>query len=203
MNALRSGLARYLTERQIDLLDRARVGIAGAGGLGSNAAFALARSGVRYLTLVDKDTVDASNLNRQAYFPDDISQPKVHALARHLRALDPELVLTLHHETLTFENASRLFHDCPIVIEAFDDPEAKAMLLRSLAPGRFLICASGIAGFGGPPMIRRRFGKNAVIVGDFTTAVDAAHPPLAPRVLEAAGLLADAALCRILQGELS
>ncbi len=202
MNGLRSGLGRYLTDRQLDLLARTRVGIAGAGGLGSNAAFALARSGVRRFTLVDLDRVEASNLNRQAYFPDDVGLPKVRALARHLLTLDPELDLTLHHAAIAAENAPRLFQHCPVVIEALDDPAAKAMLLRTLAPGRFLICASGIAGCGGPPMTTRTFGPNAVIIGDFTTPADAAHPPLAPRVLQAAAMQADAALRHILQGEL-
>ena len=63
-NALHTGLARYLGSEQLEALRAARVGIAGAGGLGSNAALMLARSGIGNLVLVDDDVVDASNLNR-------------------------------------------------------------------------------------------------------------------------------------------
>ena len=79
-NPLCEGLGRYLTPEQLRILRQARVGIAGAGGLGSNAALMLARSGVEHLTLVDHDVVDASNLNRQQYWPRHVGRSKVDAL---------------------------------------------------------------------------------------------------------------------------
>ena len=57
-------------------LKKFRVGIAGAGGLGSNCAVALARSGVGTLVIADFDTVEASNLSRQYYFTDQIGMMK-------------------------------------------------------------------------------------------------------------------------------
>ena len=59
-----------------------RVAICGLGGLGSNAAVYLARTGVGHLHLIDFDTVDASNLNRQSYMVRDLGQRKTDALAR-------------------------------------------------------------------------------------------------------------------------
>ena len=67
--ALERGLARYFTEQQLEKIRKTRVFVAGCGGLGSNVAYLLVRSGFRKLTLVDFDTVDASNLNRQFFFP--------------------------------------------------------------------------------------------------------------------------------------
>ena len=61
-----------------------RIGIAGAGGLGSNVAVNLVRTGVKKLKIVDFDVVDESNLNRQFYFMDQVGRPKVEALRENL-----------------------------------------------------------------------------------------------------------------------
>ena len=72
-------------------LDHATVGIAGLGGLGSNIAVHLARLGVGRLVLVDFDTVEISNLNRQHYTMKDIGIPKTLALLEQLEAINPYL----------------------------------------------------------------------------------------------------------------
>ena len=82
---------------------------------------------------------------------------------------------------------------CPIWVEALDAADTKTLLVeRALTAGRRIASASGVAGVGGAPMRRRRLG-NLVLVGDFETDV-ADAPPLAPRVTQAAALLADAVL---------
>ena len=85
------GVLSCFTDAQRLRLESARIGIAGAGGLGSNAAMMLVRSGVGHLVLVDCDTVEASNLNRQHYFPGHVGQPKVEALKQQLLALNRDL----------------------------------------------------------------------------------------------------------------
>ncbi len=67
-----------------DALTNARIVIVGAGGLGSWVALALARSGVRSLTIIDPDRYDRTNASRQLMFASDIGQPKAVALARNL-----------------------------------------------------------------------------------------------------------------------
>ncbi len=62
------GANTYLTERERDILENAKVGIAGAGGLGSNVAMLLVRAGMKKLVIADFDTVNESNLNRQFFF---------------------------------------------------------------------------------------------------------------------------------------
>lgn len=203
---LQEGLARYLTSAQLARLASVRVGIAGAGGLGSNCAMLLARSGVRALTLADFDRVDASNLNRQFYFSGDIGQSKVEALGRNLRRIDAELDLRLVDRRLEVEALSELYADCPVVVEALDRADYKAVFCNTmLGAGKFLVSASGLGGIGGlpgengkPAMSARSLGRNFVCVGDFTTESDAASPPLAPRVVQAAAMQADIVLDYIL-----
>src|SRR5665647_898985 len=74
----------------------ATVGIIGLGGLGSNAAMMLARSGIGHFVLADPDQVDESNLARQLYFPDQLGALKTDALAETLLRIDPALDLTMY-----------------------------------------------------------------------------------------------------------
>ena len=73
-----------------------RVGIAGAGGMGSNCAAHLVRAGMKKLVIADFDVVNESNLNRQFFFRNQLGQKKVVALGRNLRLIEPALDLTLH-----------------------------------------------------------------------------------------------------------
>ena len=192
-NVLRHGLARYLSQEQLQCLRQVRIGVAGAGGLGSNAALMLVRSGVGKLLLLDDDVVDASNLNRQQYWPRHVGQPKVEALADLLRELDPDLDLDARRLRLTADNLPHLLPLCPIWVEALDGAEDKRLLVEgALLAGLRVASASGMGGWGGPAMGKRCLG-NLVLVGDFTTDILQA-PPLAPRVTQAAALLADAVL---------
>ena len=194
MSLLREGLARYCTPEQLDRLGAVRVGIAGAGGLGSNVAFILARSGICRLTLVDKDVVTPCNLNRQAYFPEHVGLPKVRALAKELLRLDSGLSLEVYYEEITAASAPSRFAGCAVVVEALDAAGEKAMLYRALAgTGIFLVCASGLAGLGGPPMHCRQMGSGAVVVGDGVSSIETA-PPMGPRVIQAAAMQAGAVL---------
>lgn len=199
MTVLSDGLARYFSPEQLKRLGEASVGIAGAGGLGSNVAMLLVRSGVKRLTLVDCDTVEPSNLNRQAFWPADVGLPKVLALSWHLQMLEPDVKLAVYQTTMTRENTADLFAACPIMVEAVDVAATKAMFYEIFSTTKSLyVTASGLAGLGGEPLTVRRPRPNVVAVGDFTTGADADNPPLAPRVSQAAALQADAVLSFIL-----
>ena len=187
---LLEGLSRYLGEEELARLAAPRIGFAGCGGIGSNAALMLARSGVRRFLLVDHDTVDASNLNRQQFMPRDVGRPKAEALRDRLLELDPELDVDARVKKLTEQNADRYVPLADIWVEAFDAPECKRFLVeRVMMAGKRVVSASGLGGWGGPPMRRRELGL-LTLVGDFTTDV-ADHAPCAPRVSEAAALMAD------------
>lgn len=196
-NLLHSGLARYLTPAQLTRLRSVRVGIAGAGGLGSNAALMLARSGVEHFLIIDHDVVDASNLNRQQFWPRHVGRPKVDCLAELLRELNPAVDADCRRLRLDAASLPPLLPICPLWVEALDGAADKRLLVeQALLGDRHVVSASGMGGYNGPPMQRRVLGR-LTLVGDFATDIHAA-PPLAPRVTEAAALLADAALTRIL-----
>lgn len=196
-------LSSHFSADQLRLLSAAHIGIAGAGGLGSNCALLLVRSGITNLTIADPDRVEYSNLNRQSYWQKHVGLPKVKALSDILLELNPDLHLNLYEQRLDAHSARTIFAECPIVVEAVDTAQTKKMLVESLmGAGHFVVSASGMAGWGGKPMQTRQMGSHLTLVGDFCSEVDATHPPLAPRVVIAAALEADAVLCQILESEL-
>ncbi|RJQ83631.1 MAG: sulfur carrier protein ThiS adenylyltransferase ThiF [Desulfobacteraceae bacterium] len=166
-----------------------KIGIAGTGGIGSNVAVFLVRSGVRRLKLVDFDRVDGVNLNRQFYFRDQIGRPKVEMLAENLLRIAPEARIERLVMRLDAGNLPALFDDCDAVVEGFDGSTEKKLLLEALAPtGRLIVSASGVAGRSMEAITTRRMGS-CTIIGDFQT--DAADARCyAPKVAAVAAMMA-------------
>lgn len=145
------------------------VGIAGCGGLGSNAAASLVRAGIGRLILVDHDRVEASNLNRQYFFQDDIGRVKVEALADRLRKINPELSVEAHDIRLEPARVAEVFAGADILIEAFDRAESKHWLIEAWClafPERPVVCASGLSGLGSTSSLAVRSSGNIYFVGD-------------------------------------
>ena len=197
-----------LTERHGEKLQSkfsaAAVAICGLGGLGSNIAVALARAGLGKLILIDFDKVDISNLHRQQYKANQIGKYKTEAMAENLLEISPYIKLETLSTRLSEENCAELLSKVDIVCEAFDDPEAKAMLtdiVLEKLPGSFLVAASGMAGMGSPNAIRtRRITKHFYLCGDETSEVSDTNSLFAPRVMLCAAHQAQTAL-RIIAGE--
>jgi len=196
MNITEQGIAHHIGQVALARLQQARIGIAGAGGLGSNCAHILVRAGFRRFVLVDFDRVEASNLNRQFFFPDQVGLPKVEALAANLLRINPDLELELHETAITSENVRPLFAGCDGVLECVDDPSVKKLLAEAMVPSAALfVAASGIAGCGDADRIQtRRLRDNFFLVGDELTAACPGTPPLAPLVALAAAKQADVVL---------
>ena len=194
------GVNPYLTENERAVLESARVGVAGLGGLGSNVLCHLARAGVRRFVAADFDVVAASNLNRQFYFADQIGMKKADALAANLRRIDPGLELDFRDLRLTAENLPGFFAGCDVVVEAFDQAEAKTMLIAAMAKtGAPVVAASGLAGFGESNAIRlRQVNDKLYLVGDLTRGVGAGLAPASPRVGIAAAMEANAVVAILL-----
>ena len=136
---------RHSPEKQA-LLSEGRVAIAGLGGLGSNVAYALARIGVGHLHLIDFDVVDITNLNRQQYFMEHLGMYKTDALKSLLLKINPYLDIQTDCVKVTEENIVDLLGDELIICEAFDRPEAKAMLVNGVLEKlhtKYLIAADG------------------------------------------------------------
>ena len=185
-------------------LAHARVGIAGLGGLGSAIACHLARLGVGTLVLVDFDVVDVSNLHRQQYTCAQVGMKKTEALAETLRAINPFVGLELHSVKVTAENASTLFAGCPIVCEAFDEPDQKALLVETLlatCPDTTIVSGSGMAGMRSANTIHTRKAlERLYLCGDGCTDVAAEGSLASPRVGVCAGHQANMVL-RLILGE--
>ena len=150
-DATKQALHKGLSPEQSSLLQAAQVAIFGLGGLGSNVAMWLARLGVGQLLLYDFDRVELSNLNRQYYFVEDVGEYKAVALLKHLRAVNPYGDYQSRVVRLTQDNLAELVDTAPIICEALDKPETKALLVNGVLesfPDKFLVAASGLAGFG-------------------------------------------------------
>jgi sulfur carrier protein ThiS adenylyltransferase len=167
-------------------LQRFRVGIAGAGGLGSNCAVALARSGVGTLIISDFDVVEESNLTRQYYFRDQVGMTKTDALKENLLRIRPEISVIIHQKKLNQTNIPEIFSDCDVIVEAFDRSEMKEMLIETVQqdlPGIPLVVGSGMAGWGKNEIIRyRKIDNTLYVCGDELSEASENMPPLAPRV---------------------
>jgi sulfur-carrier protein adenylyltransferase/sulfurtransferase len=106
---------------QAKLLD-ARVLLIGAGGLGSPAALYLAAAGVGTLGLLDFDTVDMSNLQRQVIHSNDrVGMPKTESARIAINALNPDVRVVEHREMLTSENAVEMFRQYDVVVNGCDN----------------------------------------------------------------------------------
>lgn len=152
-----------------------KIGIAGVGGIGSNVAVNLVRSGLERLKIVDFDRVDATNLNRQFYFHDQIGRLKVEALRENLLRIRPALCVEGVVARIDRTNCREILADCDLIVEGFDRQADKKMLLECLGTDRIVVSACGIAGSELDAICTRRLGA-CHIVGDFTT--DCADAPL-------------------------
>jgi sulfur carrier protein ThiS adenylyltransferase len=163
-----------------------RVGIAGAGGLGSNCAVALARSGVGTLVIADFDIVEEKNLNRQYYFVAQTGMAKVKALKANIAAIDPEVLVIAYVERLDRNNIPGLFAGCDVIVEAFDRADMKEMIaevVQTRMPGIPLVMGSGMAGYGMNDALRyRKIDDMLYVCGDEASEVEEDLPPMAPRV---------------------
>lgn len=163
------------------------VAVCGLGGLGSNIAFALARAGIGKLILIDFDSVDITNLYRQQYKANQIGVSKTQALKENLLEIAPYVTIETHSVRISEDNAEELLEKADIICEAFDDAECKAMLVNLVLermPEKYLVAASGMAGFGSANTIQtRRISKRFYLCGDGTSDVQSEGSLVASRVM--------------------
>jgi sulfur carrier protein ThiS adenylyltransferase len=173
------------------------VGIAGAGGLGSNCAVALARVGTGTLIITDFDVVSESNLNRQYFFYDQIGKPKADALKENIQRINPSVTVIPHKISLTKDNIPAIFRDCDVIVEAFDQADQKEMLIETVLtefPDKPLVVGLGMAGWGKNDTIHCRQMDNMFICGDEVSEITPDLPPIAPRVGIVANMQANVVL---------
>lgn len=191
-------MKKRLTYKEIKKhLKKKKVGIAGAGGLGSNCAVALARVGVGELVIADFDKVSRSNLNRQYYFEEQLGHKKVFALEENIFYINSKIKVKPVVVKLGPEEIIEIFGKCDVIVEAFDDAAMKQMLVETVLsemPDKPLVIGLGMAGWGDNNSIRYREEGNLYICGDEKTEIAEDMPPLAPRVGMVANMQANTVL---------
>jgi adenylyltransferase/sulfurtransferase len=121
-------LAGIGEEGQSRLL-RSRVLLVGAGGLGSPIALYLAAGGVGALGIVDLDTVALSNIHRQIlYGVDDVGRQKTDAALEKLRAINPDVAVTVYQERFQAGNALDLAQAYDVIVDGSDNLKTKFLL---------------------------------------------------------------------------
>ncbi len=196
-DSLAEGLKSYIPLPLLDYFGKVRVGIIGCGGLGSNCAFMLARSGFRNFDLIDGDIVEPSNLNRQMYFPRHVGRPKAEALKELLLELSPGLNIQTRNTYYNPEAEPALFQNCRYLLEAVDKADVKAAILNFCSPhNRWIAAASGLGSWKDISRISTRTlqvnrgsGEDSALIvmaGDGTHEISPENPPLMPGVVTAA-----------------
>jgi sulfur carrier protein ThiS adenylyltransferase len=179
------------------------VAVAGLGGLGSNIAVMLARTGVGKLLLVDFDTVEPSNINRQNYSISHLGMNKTDALKKQIEEINPFISVETKNIKVRSENVEETFEGYGIICEAFDRPEAKAALVNTALeklPGAKVVAASGMAGYGSSNSIKTVKSMSRLYVcGDFGSEASPGSGLMSPRVQICAGHQANMIL-RLLLG---
>ena len=166
-------------------LKNSTIGIAGLGGLGSNAAIALARAGIGKLVLVDFDKIEKSNLLRQYYFLDQIGKPKTLALHDNIKKINPNVIIDSYNEKLKKGSMEKRFKNVDVVIEALDNAVTKILFIEEILtklPNTPIVAASGVAGYGHCDRISTKRLGNLYLCYDERAPSSDDDVLLAPRV---------------------
>ena len=153
-----------LSEEDCALLAEKRVCVIGCGGLGGYVLEHLARIGVGYITAVDGDVFDESNLNRQILSSEAlIGTPKADAVARHIGEINSMIQVHPVNCFLTEENAEGLIMGHDLVIDALDSPAARIILSAACTKQGITMIHGAVSGWNGQVAVIRpgsRFMEN-------------------------------------------
>ncbi len=142
------GMERLLGPAGMQTLGRARVLVAGIGGVGSWCAEALARSGVGSLVLVDLDHIAESNINRQLHaLTETLGQAKIMAMAQRVHGINPACEVRLIDDFVSPENVAQLLgDDIDLVVDCTDQAQAKIAMILEARRRKLPIVVCGGAG---------------------------------------------------------
>lgn len=128
----RQEVMRELGPEGQDRLRRASVAIIGLGGLGAVAAAYLAMAGVGKIRLVDQDTVETHNLQRQIlYGIEDVRTPKVEAATRRLKTINPQVRLQPIPENVRETNVDAIVSGCDCIVDGLDNMATRYVINRA------------------------------------------------------------------------
>ena len=149
-------LARYA--RQIKIfgedgqkrLKKAKITIAGAGGLGSVSAAYLTVAGVGRIRIVDDDVVELSNLNRQIlHWEKDIGKKKMESFEEKLSQMNPEVEVTVLSQRIAGDNVAEIVSDSDAIVDAMDNFQTRYLLNKVALQKKIPFFHGGVYGFEG------------------------------------------------------
>lgn len=160
------GSARLFGAAGLARLRQGHVCVIGVGGVGSWAAEALARAGVGRLTLIDLDHVAESNVNRQVHaLSSTLGAAKVDVMRQRIADIAPDCAVATIDDFITPDNVAALLPEDALIIDAIDQPRAKAALIALARRRKQPIVVCGGAGGRIDPLQLRR-GDLATTRGD-------------------------------------
>jgi len=140
-------------EKGQEKLRRAKVFIAGAGGLGSPVSIYLTAAGVGHLRMVDHDRVDLTNLNRQVvHWSGDVGKRKVESAQEKLNKLNPNVTVETLSVTISEENASELISGFDLIVDAMDNLPTRYLLNKKAIEHGIPFFHGAVNGFEGRAM---------------------------------------------------
>jgi len=126
-------------------LKKARVMVVGAGGLGCPASLYLVAAGIGHVAVVDKETVELSNLNRQIlHWNDDIGRPKGISMMEKLRQLNPDVTVETVQKIVTTGNARQLVKGFTVVVDALDNWRTRFLLNKACVKEKIPFVHAGV-----------------------------------------------------------
>ena len=159
-----------------DKIRATKVAVIGCGGVGGLHAINLARMGVEYITLVDPDVFELSNLNRQyGSSTESIGKFKASVIERDILAINPEAEVNAVVDSFDKDNAFDIIHDVDIIIDGIDifNFQARLVLYKTAMLYGKTVINSGPFSFGAGLIV---FGKNSMTFEDYFDIYDCSQP---------------------------
>ena len=160
------GISRLFGSEGFERLKNAHVTIVGVGGVGSWVAEALVRTAIGRITLIDGDTIEESNTNRQLpALNGNYGQKKVTVLANRLKAINPDLEITVIDQFIDADNIDSVMAPCDVLIDCIDSLSVKTLLVAKGKENARYVLTSGGAG-GKVDSSRVAYDDVALVKGD-------------------------------------
>lgn len=192
--------AALLGDHGQEKLERARVFIAGAGGLGSAVSAYLAVAGTGIIEIADRDVVELSNLNRQILFSSgDVGRKKARAVAGRLRDLNPSVRLSVWTEDLRQISLEKRISSFDVLVDALDDYSARYALNRASLRLGIPLVHGAVRGFYGQ-VTTLVPGKTACLRCLFPQNPAAAGPPVIGSLCGVVGCLQATEVIKLILG---
>jgi adenylyltransferase/sulfurtransferase len=146
-------MIKEVGEEGQEKLKQARIFIAGAGGLGSSVSTYLVAAGIGVIRVVDHDSVELSNLNRQVlHWDEDMGRRKVDSATEKLKKLNQEAEIEAIGETITEANISQLLTGFDLIVDAMDNLPTRYLLNKVALEKNIPFFHGAVYGFEGRAM---------------------------------------------------